>query len=178
MYPIEDDQCLMDDIWLHNVKMLEVNSESTPQMALNLWVIKIYGISDPIQLLSALLALIGVFKIQVDRYCFIRNGEDFGIASWTYVKSFLDLIMPFLTSFIGYLIGLSEDCIPAWLLLVAALLGHPILFLIVHKKHTPKTKRSSSHYTVLSNTQMIIGILGSYTFLIVSKNQLFLILNI
>ena len=176
MYPIEDDQRLMDDIWLHNVKIAEVSSESCPQMALNLWVIKIYGISDPIQLVSALLAFIGVLKIAVDRLCFIRNGQDIGMVSWSYVKSLLDLIISFLTGFIGYLICLSEDCMPAWVLLMGPLLTHPFLFWIVqivnHKKHTPKTKSTSRHYSVYACTQMIIGMLRMYTFFIVSKNQL------
>ena len=175
VYPIEDEQRSMDDIWLHHVKMNEVCSESFPQSALNLWVLKIYGISDPIQIVSALLACFGLFKILVDRYFFIRNGQDIGIASWSYIKSFLDLIIPYLTGFIGYLIALSEDCMPAWSLLVAAVLAHPILYWIVrivnHTKHTPKTKSSSRHSTVYVNTQTIIAILIWYTFFIVSKNQ-------
>ena len=142
----------MDDIWLHNVKMCEIFSESIPQLALNLWVIKIYGISDPIQLLSALLAWIGHLKTSVDRLCFIRNGEDVGMASWNYVKSLFDLIIPFSTGFIGYLIGLSEDSQPAWSLLVAPLLTHPIISWIVsivsHKRRTPNTKSSSIQFTV------------------------------
>ena len=164
----------MDDIWLHNVKLVEVFSESFPQLTLNLWVIKIYGISDPIQLVSALLAFIGAFKINADRYCLVRNSEDFGIASWSFVKSFLDLSIPFSTGFIAYLVSLSEDCMPAWFLLVGALLVHPIISGIVgivnHKKHTPKTKSSSRHFTIRSCTVMIISILIGYTFFIVSEN--------
>ena len=176
VYPIKDDQRLMDDIWLHNVKLVEVQSESSPQMALNLWVIKIYGISDPIQLLSAVLAYFGVIKIQVDRLCFIRNSENIGMASWSYVKTFLDLIIPFSNGFICYLCALSEDCFPAWLLLVGGLLAHPILFWIVSivspKKHTQRTKRSSRHFSVYVYTQVIITILIGYTSFIVSKNDL------
>ena len=121
----------MDDIWLHNVKLVEVDSESFPQLALNLWVLKVYGVSDPIQLLSAILAFLGFFKISVDRLCFIRNGLDTGIASWNYIKSFLDLIIPFSTAFIFYLCLLSEDCITAWLLLGGPLLAHPVLALAI-----------------------------------------------
>ena len=176
VYPIEGDQRLMDDIWLHEVKSMEVLSESYPQMALNLWVIKIYGVSDPIQLVSAVLAWVGLIKIVADRYCFIRNGQDIGMASWGFVQSFLDLIGPLLSGFFGYLISLSEDCMPAWVLLMGPLLTHPFLFWIVqivnHKKHTPKTKSTSRHYSVYACTQMIIGMLRMYTFFIVSKNQL------
>ena len=168
----------MDDIWLHNVKIAEVSSESCPQMALNLWVIKIYGISDPIQLVSALLAFIGVLKIAVDRLCFIRNGQDIGMVSWIYVKSFLESIIPFSTGIIACLISLSEDCQPAWLVLMGPLLFHPIIFWIVvivaPKKHTPKTKSSSRHIYVYSCTQMFITTLMCYTMFIVSKKSTFL----
>ena len=151
----------MDDIWLHNLKLVEVLSESYAQMALNLWVIKTYGMSDPIQLLSFLLAYFGLIKIHADRYCFIRNGEDFGMASWSYINSFLDLIIPYLTGFIRCLIGLSEDCIPAWLLLGVSLQIHPILSWIVstfRKKHISNTNISSRHFTVRAYTLMIISI--------------------
>ena len=179
VYPIDDEQRLMDDIWLHNVKINEVLSESYPQLALNLWVIKIYGVSDPIQLVSAVLAWVGLIKIIADRYCFIRNGQDVGMASWSYLKSFLDLIIPLSTVFIGYLIGLSEDCIPAWLLPVAALLAHPCSIWIVsminhNRKNTPKTKSSSRHFSVSACTKMIIAVLMGYTFFIVSKKSPFL----
>ena len=171
----------MDDIWLHNVKLYEIFSESGPQLALNLWAIKIYGVSDPIQLVSALLAYFGVFKISVDRLCFIRNSEDFGIASLSYVKSFLDVIIPFSTVFICYLIALSEDCLPAWLLLVGPLLAHPILFQIVtivnHKKHTQKSKSSSGHFSVYVYTMAIIATFIGYAFFIVSEHQPFFMPN-
>ena len=170
VYPIEDDQCLMDDIWLHNVKITEVLSESLPQFSLNLWVIKIYGISDPIQVMSAILAYLGVAKIQVDRFCFIRNDEDVGMASWNYVKSFLDLIIPYSTGFICQLIALSEDCLPAWTLIGGALLAHPIIFWIVnYRKDAPKTKSSSRHYSVYMYKFVILSIFTCYPFLIVSK---------
>ena len=136
VYPIEDEQCIMDDIWLHNVKIMEIFSESFPQLALNLWVMKIYGISDPIQLVSATLAYFGGFKIQVDRLCLIRNSEDFGMASWSYVKSFLDFIIPWSTGFICYLIALSEDCMPAWVLHSNLDLG----VVLVSRGLTPKSR--------------------------------------
>ena len=181
MYPIEDDQRLMDDIWLQNIKLNEIFSESAPQFALNLWVIKIYGVSDPIQLVSATLAYFGGFKIQVDRLCLIRNSEDFGMASWSYVKSFLDSIIPWSTVFIFYLILLSEDCMPAWSVLLGALQAHPIISwtvgIAIHKKHTPKTKSTSRHFTVLSNTLMIISTLIGYTFFFVSTKSTFLDTN-
>ena len=175
VYPIEDEQCLMDDIWLHNVKLMEVSSESYPQMALNLWVIKIYGVSDPIQLVSAILAFLGLVKIQVDRLCFIRNNEDFGMASWTYAKSFLDWIIPFSTAFIEHLMSLSADCIPSWILLIGPSLSHPILFwissLVYQKKHTPKTKSSTRHFSVSGYTMVMIILFIGYTFFIVSKKN-------
>ena len=171
MYPIEEEQLLMDDIWLHNVKLYEVISESFPQLALNLWVIKIHGISDPVQLLSAVLAYLSFFKIQVDRYCSLRNSEDFGKASWSWVKSFLVLSIPLSTGFICYLITLSEDCMPAWILLVGALMAHPVRHWIVN--HI-KPKRSSRQHTVSSNTLMIISILGDYSMFLVSKKSTFL----
>ena len=181
VYPIEDDQCLMDDIWLHNVKITEVLSESLPQFALNLWVMKIYGISDPIQVMSAILAYLGFFKINADRLCFTRNGQDIGMASWSYVKSFLDLIIPLSTGFIGCLVSLSEDSQPAWLLLVGQILAHPILLWIVQivnrKKHIPKTKSSSRHFTVYVCTQIVIGMHIWYIFFIVSKKSTILDTN-
>ena len=171
----------MDDIWLHNVKVVEIFSESFPQFALNIWVIKVYGVSDLIQLLSALLALIGLLKIQVDRLCLIRDGEEFGMASWSYVKSFLDLSIPWLTGFIFNLIGLSEDCMPAWLLLAGPFLAHPIIswisLIFNHKKHTPKTKSSLRHYSVYAYTLQIISIFIGYTFFTVSKKSSFLVTN-
>ena len=171
----------MDDIWLHNVKINEINSESLPQFSLNLWVIKIYGISDPIQVMSAILANLGFFKINADRLCFTRNGQDIGMASWGFVQSFLDLIGPLLSGFFGYLISLSEDCMPAWVLLMGPLLTHPFLFWIVqivnHKKHSPKTKSSSRHFTVYVCTQIVIGMHIWYIFFIVSKKSTILDTN-
>ena len=182
VYPIEDEKYLLDDIWLHSVKLYEFMSESMPQLALNLWVIKIYGISDPIQLLSFFLAWFGLIKIQADRYCFIRNSEDLGIGSWNFVKSFLDVSIPVSSAFICFLLCLSEDCMPAWFLLIASLAAHPIQRWIgpLCQKFTfkkakdiasPNAKSTSRHSTIQLNVKMIVSIPIAYIVLTVSKKR-------
>ena len=180
-YPIEDEKCLMDDIWLHSVKFYEVSSESQPQMALNLWVIKIYGISDPIQLLGVLTAWFGLIKVQADRYSLIRNRENFETASWSLAKSFFDVSIPVSSTFIGLLMHLSEDCTPAWFLLVASLAAHPLMRWIVYGKLkykeaqengvVPKAKNSSRHSTVGLNAVVLFSTPLSYSVLAVSKRS-------
>ena len=165
----------MDDIWLHNVKINEVLSESYPQLGLNLWVIKIYGISDPIQILSAFLTWFGLGKTLADTYCVIRNGKGLGKASWIYVKTLFDVSIPTITTITSYVLVLSEDCMPAWFLLLASLGAHPVLRWIVYRKSLHKdeviteAKSGSRHATVEFNTTLIILILLGHIPLIVSK---------
>ena len=158
-----------------------------PQMALNLWVVKIYGISDPIQLLSTILAYLGFSKIVADRLCFIRNGADLGMASWSFVKTFFDGSIPIYTGLIGLLLALSENCMPAWTLLLGSLGCHPTLILLGHRKIfskktkdvvSSKAKKSSSkHYTDDFNKTIAFLQLLLYILLMVSKILFFSDMN-
>lgn len=183
---MEDEQHLSNDIWLHSVKLYECLSESMPQLALNLWVIKVYGISDPIQLLSALTAWFGLIKVQADRYCFIRNRENSEMASWSFAKSFFDVSIPVSSAFISFIMILSEDCLPAWVLLVGSLNAHPLLRWIVYHSFknkeakdvvVPKAKNSSRHSTVHLNTTVMASLPISYIALAVSKKLTFSDIN-
>ena len=80
---------------MHAIKGLEVFSESAPQLLLNLWIIKQYGVTDPIQIICAILSYVSLYKTLAERVSFIINGQDLGIFSMTFLKSIANLSVMF-----------------------------------------------------------------------------------
>ena len=108
------------------IKIAEILSESIPQLALNLWTIRTYGIQDPIQIISAILSLISYFKGHTELIACIINGENRGIACWTFIKTFGDLSISFFCTSISFLLYLSESCLPSWGIFVTMVSYHPV----------------------------------------------------
>ena len=112
---------------MHAIKGLEVFSESAPQLLLNLWIIKQYGVTDPIQVISAILSCVSRYKTIAERISFIINGQDLGILSMTFLKSIANLIVVFFSNLIFLVYVMSEDTIPAWYIFAFSLGDHPVL---------------------------------------------------
>ena len=135
---------------MNAIKHAELNSEAIPQLALNLWVIKQFGVKDPIQIISAILSWIGALKHYSDRTSFIRNGEDLGIASWSFAKALVNLIIPSMTQFIALMLYLCEPCIPLWWTLWSFLFAHPTMgWLMANNFKIFHSKLKCSHKLVL-----------------------------
>ena len=119
---------------MHEIKNLEVFTESVPQLSLNLWIIKQYGVTDPIQVISAILSYVSLYKTLAERVSFIINGKDLGIFSMTFLKSIANLSVMFFSLLIILLFVMSEDAIPPWYLLPISLGSHSGLAWIIHPK--------------------------------------------
>ena len=171
MYPIED-ITTKHDIFVHTVKTIEVVSESLPQLAMNLWIIKNYGITDNIQIMSGVLSIITFFKSLADKMSFIIHGKDVGILSMTFLKCWADLLIAFISVCTLSLHILSDDNIPPWLILVTFLLAHPVVAWITNPKimcfKLAKPENGKNHYTSNDNILCIIVVCLIYTFRVVS----------
>ena len=119
---------------MHAIKSLEAFTESAPQLALNLWIIKQYGVTDPIQVISAILSFVSLCKTFVDRASFSINGQDLGILSKTFLKSVANWIVTILSALILLLFVMSEDVIPPWCLLLMSFGTHPVQGWIINPK--------------------------------------------
>ena len=108
-----EEESLMNDIFLNNVKTHEALSESTIQLALNGLIMNEYEVKDRLQLYSAIISMISMFKCMVDRYSFIRNGQDLGMISFEFIKAVLYLTPPLASVFIFELISWSNNQFPS-----------------------------------------------------------------
>ena len=113
---------------------MEVFTESVPQLSLNLWTIKQYGVTDPIQVISAILSYFSLLKTLAERVALIINGQDLGILSMTFLKSIANLSIVFFSNLINLVFIMSEDAIPAWYILPISLGSHSGLARIIHPK--------------------------------------------
>ena len=80
---------------MHDIKIMEIFSESVPQLSLNLWIIKQYGVSDPFQVISAILSFVSLHKSLAEREAFIIKGQDPSILSMAFIKSLANIMVFF-----------------------------------------------------------------------------------
>ena len=110
----QSEDSLKNDIFINNVKTNEVLSEATIQLALNGMVMSEFGISDKIQVISAMLSMFSIFKCLVDRYAFIRLGKDNGLFSFEFYKAIFDLFPLLASLFMLELLAWSDDTVPPY----------------------------------------------------------------
>lgn len=134
-FVVTEQENLMRDIYLSNVKTIETMSEATLQLALNGMVMKEfgieyeewYGIEYSIQVISAALSIISIYKCLADRFSFINNGKDLGPVSKDFLKGMVDLAIPILTYFLLMIVTWSAPRIPSEYSLTLVIIIHPIV---------------------------------------------------
>lgn len=135
---LSEEETLMHEIYLSNVKTIETMSEATIQLALNGMVMKEFGlefeelcgIKYSIQAISAALSMISIYKCLVDRFSFIRNDGDKGPVSKEFLKAMGDLAIPILTIFSVMLFTWSDTTMTPELSFVIMMFLHPMMAFI------------------------------------------------
>ena len=102
-------QEIVDDIFLSNVKFLELCTESNLQVCLNAWVLKEFGIEERIQLLSLIITTICQNKVEIERFTFIRYQRDMGLASFEFLVSWIEYFIPWQLSLTIILLHQCSD---------------------------------------------------------------------
>ena len=120
----------MDNHYISNLKFINPATETGFQYFLNAWVLKSYGVEDPIQLISLGLSYTCLWKALVDRVVFkrYRNPTTCQIlGAWT------EILIIFLSSVVMTLAGFADESTPPWISFVSFIVfdgGHFLIFLL------------------------------------------------
>ena len=143
---------IIDDIFINNVKYLELITESGLQFPLTGWVLREYGIEDDIQLISLAISSISMIKCNVDRIAFIRHKRDVGLASREFMATWLEIFIPMqLTFVIGNVASWSDETTPPWFLFYVVLHRYqlPALLYFLTSTFVVKFKRINAFMKIM-----------------------------
>ena len=122
---------LINDIYLSNVKTFESLSESTLQLGFNGYVMKEFGVKDPlVQFGSASLSMLSIFRSMAARYAFIQYNKDPGF-SRNFFKALAILFFPTSTLFIFQLLSWTDKSMMSLLGMCQMIAFHPILLTFI-----------------------------------------------
>ena len=124
---------IINDIYLSNVKTFESLSESTLQLGFNGHVMKEFGVKSPwIQMGSAVLSMLSIFRSMAARYAFVQYNKDPGFST-SLAKSFAILFFPTVTIFLFQMISWTDEWVQSSLGIYQIMYFHPIMLVIYGK---------------------------------------------